>query len=406
MYLKLAWRNIWRNKRRTLITLSSILFAVVCALFIESIERGSHDLTVENMTRFHTGYLQVQDFRFEDEPSLDNSFYYDPEFFGSIEENAEGIEFTVPRIDGFMLAAGEELTRPAMVLGILPGREQRLNGLVDRLVEGRFFNEGESTAVVSQGLASRLNVAVGDTLVLLGQGRFGMSAAGKYYISGIVKLPLREMDNQTIYLSLSEAQWLLSAEGYITSLLITPESAARVNLLAEAFSQIFEGTEYRVLTWREMMPELIEALEFDKAGTRMFMAILYVVIGFGIFGTILTMTLERLREFGILLSVGMKRMKLAAVVFIETLLISILGVLSGFGLGLFLIIYFNINPITIGGDGAEYMLDMGFDPILPTAIAPDIFFYQGSVVFLITLVISLYPSFKILRLNILEAAKK
>ncbi len=406
MYLKLAWRNIWRNKRRTLITVSSILFAVVCALFIESIERGSHDLTVENMTRFHTGYLQVQDFRFQDEPSLDNAFYYDPDLFDSIEQNTEGIEFTVPRIDGFMLAAGEELTRPAMVLGIIPEREDRLNSLEGRLIEGRFFNDGENSAVVSRGLANRLNVAAGDTLVLLGQGRFGMSAAGKYFISGIVQLPLREMDNQTVYLSLSEAQWLLSAEGYITSLLITPETAGQVSVIAETLRNTFEGTEYRVLTWRDMMPELIEALEFDKAGTRMFMAILYVVIGFGIFGTILTMTLERLREFGILLSVGMKRIKLATVVFIETLLISILGVLSGFGLGLLLIVYFHINPITIGGDGAEYMQDMGFDPILPTAIAPDIFFYQGSVVFLITLVISLYPSFKILRLNILEAAKK
>lgn len=405
MYVKLAWRNIWRNKRRTLITMSSIMFAVVFALFIESLERGAHNLMVDNMTDFHTGYLQIQDYRYEDEPSLDNAFHFDSAMQEQILGTSENIDFMVPRIETFMLAAGVEQTRGALVLGIEPSAEQQLNSLKDRLTEGRFFESDEVAAVLGEELANRLNIGIGDSLALLGQGRFGMTASGLYEITGLVNHPLQEMNNQVVYISLPDAQWMLSAEDRITHLLINPEHISETELLAEKLKAELTNDELRILTWEEMMPELLEALEFDRIQTRFFMLVLYVVIGFGIFGTILTMTLERLREFGILLSVGMKRMKLGAVVFIETFFISILGILSGFGLGLIILLYFSYNPIVLKDDVAEIMLEFGLQPIIPVAISPEIFLWQGLIVFLITTVICFYPTLKIANLDILDAAR-
>ena len=405
MYLKLAWRNIWRNRRRTLITISSIMFAVVFALFLESLERGAHDTMIENMTRFHTGYIQVQDYRFENEPSLDNAFLYSDELSDRI-SGAEQVEYTIPRIETFMLAAGTDITRGAFVLGIDVEREDRLNNLKDRLTEGRFFEPGDETVVVSEGLANRLELTVGDTLALLGQGRFGMTASNLYKISGLIHHPTREMNNQLVYMSLPDAQWLLSAEEHITALLVTPNRTRNVESIAKELPTVLQDDELVVKTWREMIPELVEALEFDQAQTRLMMGILYVVIGFGIFGTILTMTLERLREFGILLSVGMKRVKLAFVVFIETFFITILGVLAGFGLGIFPILYFHYNPIVLGGDMEDLVADWGIEPVMPAAIAPDIFLRQGVIIFILTTLICLYPTIKILTLKILEASKR
>ncbi|MEX0770176.1 MAG: FtsX-like permease family protein [Balneolaceae bacterium] len=406
MYLKLAWRNLWRNHRRTLITVSSIMFAVVCALFLESIERGSHDMLIENMTRFHTGYIQVQDYRYKEEPSLDNSFHFDEAFSERVRETDSRIDLIIPRMEAFMLAAGVEQTRGALVLGINLDAEHRLNELKDRLSEGRFFEPGDGTAVLGAGLAGRLDIAVGDSLVLLGQGRFGMTAAGKFEVAGLMEHPVREMNNQMVYLSLQDAQWLLSAENHITTLLVNPAEPRSAGGVASALQSELKDDEFRVFTWQELIPDLLDAIEFDRASSRFLMLILYVVIGFGIFGTILTMTLERYREFGILLSVGMHRLKLALVVFIETFLISILGLLSGYVLGFFILLYFKVNPIEFSGDGAEVMMDYGMEPILPAAIAPDIFLWQGMIIFLITTVICFYPSLKILRLNIIDAARK
>jgi putative ABC transport system permease protein len=406
MYLKLAWRNIWRNRRRTIITVSSILFAVVCALFIESLERGAHNLMINNMTSFHTGHIQIQDYRYEDEPSLDNAFLYDKELLKEIEQSSGFINFTVPRIEAFMLAAGDELARGAMVLGIDHDAEQKLNSLEERLTEGRFFEDGDGSVVLGSGLAGRLNLSVGDTLALIGQGRFGMTASGLFEVSGLVNHPVRDMNNQLVYISLSDAQWLLSADGYITNLLISPQRLRDTDELAMQLKAGISDNELRVLTWPEMLPDLIEALEFDALQTRFMMGILYVVIGFGIFGTILTMTLERMREFGILLSVGMQRLKLAAVVFLETFMISILGIAAGSGLGYFILLYFYFNPIEIGNDMGEIFEEFGFEPIIPVAIEADIFAWQGFVIFMMSMLICLYPVFKIIRLKILDAARR
>ncbi|MEX2639637.1 MAG: ABC transporter permease [Balneolales bacterium] len=407
MYFILAWRNIWRNKRRTLITVTSIMFAVLLAIFAQSLSEGTYDQMIDNMVRFHTGFIQVQDYRYEDEPSLDNALPYDESFLERVSGLHSDIEYVVPRIETFMLTASEDQTRAAMVLGINAERENLLNELKDRLVEGRFFDPGDETLVLGSGLAGRLDVTVGDTLVLLGQGRFGMTAAGQYRIGGLVDHPITEMNNQIVYLSLPNAQWLLSAEGHITSLLVTPSRVGYTDEVAEALrGNLPNGRNYTVLIWPEMMPELLQGIEFDRAGMYVMLGILYVVIAFGLFGTILTMTLERLREFGVLLSVGMQRTQLSLIVFIETLFISILGVLTGFVISFPIIYYLSLNPIEITGDMADTMLDMGVEPIYQFALTPNIFYNQGLIIFMLALVICLYPAFKIGSLNILEAARK
>lgn len=405
LYLKLAWRNIWRNYRRTLISVTSILFAVVLSLFLVSLSEGSYDHMIDVTARFHTGYLQIRDPLYEDEPSLDNTFRFDEEFGARVETAHPDIESIAPRIETFMLAAGPEQTRGTMVLGIDLDREQQLNRLADRLEWGRFFEPDEDAAVLGEGLARRLNVAVGDTLVLLGQGRFGMTAAALFPITGLIRHPLPEVDNQIVYLPLPAAQWLLSAEGFVSHLLITPSGLREVPEVAEALRNV-AGDGLTVYTWEELMPELLQGIQFDRIQQYLMMGILYVVIGFGLFGTILTMTLERLREFGLLLSIGMKRLQLSGVIFMETLMISLLGVMAGCLIGFPILLWFHHNPIRLGGDLQDIMLEMGFEPILPFALFPEMFLAQAAVIFLLSLLISIYPVLKVRSLNILEASRQ
>lgn len=406
MYLKLAWRNLWRNSRRTMITISSIIFAVVFALMATSVNKGSHNQMIDNMARFSTGFIQVQDSLFKDEPSLDNAIPFDRSFADEIMQADSRIDFLTPRMQTYMLAAGEDITRGAIIIGIDLEKEHRLNQIKDQLVQGVFFEPGGGTVVMGDGLASRLHLSAGDTLVLLGQGRFGMSASGKYVVSGLIRHPITEMNNMLIYISLPDAQWLLSAEGYVTSLLVTPTQVRFSESVAASIREQLSGNSgLRVLSWPELMPELLQAIEFDMAGTYVFTGILYIVIGFGLFGTILTMTLERLREFGLLLSLGMGRLQLASVVFMETVMISSIGVLFGTAIGFLILYYFYLNPIQLTGDAADAILDYGFEPILPFSIAPELFYTQGIIVFVIAMVICIYPLMKIRRLNILEAAR-
>ena len=405
MYLRLAWRNIWRNRRRTLITVSSVMFAVVLSLFLESMSRGSYNHMIDITAQFHTGYLQIQDPLYEEEPSLDNSFYYDEPFKNEILNTDSRILYIAPRIETFMLAAGREIARGALVLGIDLEMEQNLNQLKDRLIEGRFFEPGEEAAVLGAGLANRLNVSVGDSLALIGQGRFGMTASGLFEISGLMDHPLRDMDNQIVYLSLPTSQWLLSAEDHVTTILVTPDDIYNTDGVAESLRNLVEQ-ELRILTWPELMPELLQGIEFDKMQMYLMMGILYVVIGFGLFGTILTMTLERMKEFGLLLSVGMRRFQLNGVIILETLIICFLGVLSGTVVGFPVILYFYYNPIRFDGDIADIMHDMGLEAVMPFHLHPDIFILQASIIFVLAFIISLYPVTQITTMNILEASRR
>ena len=403
MYIKLAWRNLWRNKRRTFITITAIMFAVLAAVLMQSVNRGSYEVMIDRMVSFNTGYIQIQDYRYDNEASLDNSFYYDDELREKVVNADERIDKIVPRIETFMLAANDVSTRGSVVFGVDPDKEHQFNEIKNTLVDGKFFGLGEDAAVLGKGLANRLQLSVGDTLALIGQGRFGMSASGLFEIVGLIEHPIRDMNNKVVYLPLDTAQWLLSAEGYVTKILINPYSERQTDPVAASLKQQLGESELNVYTWPELMPEILELMELDLAVPRLLTVVLYVVIGFGFFGTILTMTMERLREFGVLLSVGMKRINLAAVIFIETVLFSFMGVIAG------LIVAWSIlkliDPITLSGNAAQAVIDLGFDPVIPMSFAPDQFYIQGFYVFLIAMAVFLFPMLKIARLNILDAAR-
>lgn len=405
-YILLAWRNIWRNRRRTLITISAILFAVVISVFIQSLNRGSHETMIDHMARYNTGYMQMQDERYADEPSLDNAFYYDAELLERAMAADARIEIVLPRLETFMLAANGDAARGALVLGIEAEKEHRLNNLMDRKTGGRFFGKTEEAVVIGEGLAARMGLGVGETLALIGQGRFAMSASGLFTIVGTVEHPVREMNDRIVYMPIETAQYLLSAENHVTALLFAPERVRQTDAVAQSLRSVFAGEGLRVLTWPELMPELLDFIRFDMAGAYLMSSILYVVIGFGFFGTVLTMTLERMREFGVLIAIGMKRIRLAAVVFMETLCISMIGVACGLAAALLVLLYFHANPIVLRGDAAEAIIDMGWDPVLPVSFSPDLFYTQGVVVFFIAMAVFLYPLYKIARMNTLEAVRR
>lgn len=146
-----------------------------------------------------------------------------------------------------------------------------------------------------------------------------------------------------------------------------------------------------VMNWEEMTPELVQAIEADNASGMLMLIILYVVIGFGVFGTVMMMTIERTREFGLLIALGMKRSKLLLISTIESIFVSMIGAIAGM-IGAFpIIVYFHLNPIRLSGDLAKAMLAWGLEPIMPVMLDASIFVAQTIVVFIVALVTSFYP---------------
>ena len=403
---KLAWRNLWRSKRRTWITISSALFAVLLALFLESMDRGSQEVMVQNVVRYSTGYAQLQDTLYFDESHIDNAMYCDDECMEKILEDFPNLEYTVPRLESVALAAGDEKTRVGFITGIDYESENRFNNIGERLRDGHFFTGGEDEVVIGTGLARSLNLAVGDSMVVFGQGFQGAMAAGKFVVVGLVQHPVPDLNERIVFMPLHQAQWLFDAYERVNHLKLVPHRLRHHQRVVDAINVHPDYEAYRAFTWEELQPELVQTIEFDQAGTLMFLLILYVIIGFGIFGTVLTMTLEREKEFGVLISVGMQRRKLAQVIFTETLIMNFLGVLFGLILSIPVLLYFYYNPIPLGEGMEDMMAEYGMEAVLRFSLDPQFFYQQAIIVFCISMAIVAYPVIRVFRLDVLKAARK
>lgn len=406
MLLKLAWRNIWRNKRRSLITAASVTFALFFAILMRSMQLGTYDNVYDNVISSSTGYIQVHKKGFWEEQTLEESMALKDSLLQEINQT-EGVESSVPRLQSFSLISTGKDTKGAMVMGIHPTQEIAHFGLDEKLTAGKFFGENDRSVVLTEGLARFFEVRPGDTIVMIGQGYHGVSANAKYPVSGIVKLNSPELNKNLLYLPLQEAQELYGAYGRLTALVIIPQDEDDFeDIAAKLRSELDTANSFEVMTWREMMPELIQAMEADSAGGLIILFILYLVISFGVFGTILMLSAEREPEFGILISIGMGRGKIALTTLMEILILALIGVLVGCLLALPISYYYHYNPISLTGIFSETMLEYGFEPIMPFSIDSSIPLVHSTGMLIITMILSLYAVWKIYQLNPVTAVRK
>jgi ABC-type lipoprotein release transport system permease subunit len=396
----IAWRNLWRNKRRTFITISSIFFGVILSTFQGSMQEGSYSSMINNVVKFYSGYIQIQDKDFWENKTL----YYAFQPGDSLREkiaDTEGITTTCPRLESFALISSGDKTQAVMVVGIEPEMENQVTMLSKWIVTGKYLTAGDRSILLAEELAANLNASVGDSIVLLSQGYYGSNEAARFKVEGILKFPSPELNKKFCYLDLSMAQEFYSADGMVTSLVLMVDDYSEVNHVIKNLRNDLDPA-YSAMSWDEMQPELIQMIRGDRAGGQVMIGILYLIIAFGILGTIIMMIAERKKELAIMVAIGMQKIKLGEILFLETLYIGLIGVLSGIIVSIPIIIIMIHNPIPLTGETAKVMLDMGFEPLMYFTGSPKIFITQFVVVFSITVLVSLYPLISAIRLNVIR----
>ncbi|MCK4919872.1 MAG: ABC transporter permease [Bacteroidales bacterium] len=396
----MAWRNLWRNKRRTLITVASIFFGVLMSTVMSSMQEGSYSNMIDNVVKFYSGYIQIHEEEYWENKTLYYSFEANEELYTKI-ESVEGITSYTPRLESFALASSEDITQPVLVMGVDPEKENNLTGLKKRVVEGEYFGENHNSILLASKLAENLGVEINDSIALLGQGYYGNTAAALFVVRGILNFPNPELNKRYAYLDLKDAQHYYSCEDKLTSLNIMVNDYSMVQPVIEEL-ELKLDKPYSAMSWDEMQPELVQMVESDRAGGIIMKAILFMIIGFGILGTIMMMISERRKELGLMVAVGMQKYKLATILFFETVYMGIVGVISGIIASIPIIIYFLHNPAPITGDAGQIMIDMGIEPLLMFAASPGVFLQQVLIVFLITLFISIYPLISVSKLNVIK----
>ena len=395
--LKLAWRNIWRNRGRSIITIAATMFCVIFAVVLRSFQVGVWEHMVDDIVANNFGYLQIHQKGFWGEQSLDLSMDYAALPMDEWTQ-VEGVRSVVRRLESFSLVSTELSNRGSLVLGIEPENELPGLQLQDQIVEGQVFAPGSDQVVVSEGLAEFLKVSVGDSLMFLSQGYRGASAYGQFMVSGIAKISNPELNKQLVLMPLQTAQWMYNGMGLLTTAVVDLEPGADHKEVKAQLLPLM-GEELELLEWEELFPELIQTIEADMAGGQIFITILYFIISFVLLGTVIMMVSEREREFGILVSIGMRKTKLALVTVLENLMLTLGGAFVGMAVVKPVQFYFKYNPIDLSGQMKEAIEQFDFEPKLYTTTSFIINLNHGAIVFVIGVLVSIYAVWKIMKLE-------
>lgn len=404
--MKMAWRNIWRNPRRTILTISAIVFACILLVFMLSFQFGSYEAMINSSVTIHAGHLQVQAKGYNEKRTL-RLAVPNPQAIGNILDQIREIKAYTFRAETFSLVSSRKRTYGVAVIGIDPVREARVSTLKKSVKQGRYFSpDDENKTLVGELLASNLKVGAGDELTILGQGRDGSIAATIVIVKGIVRSGLDELDRSSLYIPLKTFQDVYSMEGGVTQVVAICETLREVSCakrkVQNAIARLGNSTPLVVLDWQELVPGLKQGIEIDLVSGIIFYFILILVVAFSILNTFLMAIFERTREFGVLMAIGTSPERLTWLLLIESTSMTVMGIAIGVFLGSMISLYFQAHGIDISGS-SEILAQFGISGRIYPRLSLLSALSGPCVVLIITFLSALYPALKIKRLRPVEA---
>ena len=403
--LRLAWRNIWRQPRRTWLTTGAMVFSNVLLVFLISIQLGSYRMMIDNTLAPLTGHLQVQYEGYKDDQQIRQVV---PAVRGVAADMREalGLETVAARGEAFALASSEERTYGVQIIGVEPEFEPRVSTLPGLVVEGRYLDDvAAPEIVVGAVLARNLKAGLGDELTILGSGRDGSFAAAIVNIVGIFDSGMVELDRSFAEVPLDFFQDTFAMEDAGHNVVINaPDLFAVATVQQQAEGLIPAGEDLVLYHWDDLQPGLQQAIQADLASAWFMYGVLVILVAFSVLNTQLMSVLERTREFGIVLSLGLTAGRLGRLVMLETTMIGLLGLALGVFLGSLVTYWFAVNGFTYPG-----LDEMAVQFNLPDRIYPDLnaisLLVGPGIVFVASLMAAVYPAARLHWLHPVQAMR-
>lgn len=367
---RLALRNLWRNRRRTLLTLAAMVASLSLLILALGVFSGMFADMLATATEQYSGHIVISRAGYQDQRDLYLTFPQD-ELPPARLLAHPGVRGASPRLRGFGLSAFGDHTRPMELLGVLPARERQVTRLAEVLTAGRFLAPDDTEGVViGRGLAERLRVKVGQRILFVTQAADGSIGNDLMTVRGIFATGDSATDNGLGLVPLSWLQQLLVLPGRLHEIALTVDKPlAAASLAAELQRQLPD--DLRALDWGRLLPEMAEVVASYDASTLILSLILYAAAGLGIVNTLYMSVLERTREFGLLLAMGLKPGQIRLLVLLESGLLGVISVVVGSLLGLAMSLWMKwvgidlsgvLSPVTYAGGTILPRLHAELDP--------------------------------------------
>ena len=401
--LRLAWRNLWRHKRRTWLTSSAIAFAATLLVFMISLQLGAYDMFIDVSLRVFTGQMQVQREGYKEKPQMRSTVPNAAALAVQLRKTT-GLDAVAVRAQGFALASSSVRSYGVPVIGVEPDFEPRVSTLPHLIKQGRYLSAANAQeAVLGAALARNLKIGAGGELTLLGSGKDGSIAATVVPVVGIFESGNPELDRHLVQLPLKTFQEVFSMGEDAHAIVVSGPGYETIPATKAAVAaRLVPASGLVVLDWEQLIPGLKQLIQTDMVQNWITYIALILIVTLSIMNTFLMSVLERTREFGIMLALGVSPRQIGAVVLLESLFLTLLGLAIGIALGGGITVWLHFEGFTFPGM-KEIYAQYGLPGVIHPKLSFASFTLGPGVILAFTMLAALYPALRIRKLQPVEA---
>lgn len=410
MLLALAWRNLWRNSRRSLIILVSVIVGLVAIILYDSLSVGMIRQMLDNQIGSHVAHIQIHRRGFRDNPIVQN-FLPGGTAVEKVLKATPGIRAFSRRIITYGILSSPYASSGVSLVGINPEEEAQVTKIRSSLLEGHYLSGKPHEIVIGQKLAEKLDVGLGDKVVAMASALSGSIGSDVFRVVGIFQTFSSEFDKSYTYIPMESASNMIELGGRVSEVAVIVTDLQQLERVKQALLSGLRGesaggaeSPYEVFTFRDLLPLLVMQMDLYQETVFIFYAIIGLAMIFGIVNTMLMSVFERIQEFGVLMAVGMKAGRLFLLVILEAFLLGLLGSAIGFLLGYLIYIPLSSTGVDLRMF-SEGLHSLGVGAIIYPVLTPQGIISALLIIPLISVLGALYPAIKAVRLQPVEAIR-
>ena len=403
----LAWRNVWRNRRRSFITMFAIIFAVFIIGVSRSLQYGTYDAMESSAVQLFSGDIQIQGKHFQQEQTLNESFAESLIDREALHRRHPEITASAARLTAFGLVSSDSSSAGAVIVGIEPEREAEVSRFSTRIFAGEsLIGAGRNEILLGDIFAANLQVSPGDSVIILTQGYRNELGADTYRVRGLLRSGSRDLDRTLLVMRLADARELFAMHGRLTQLVLRTNDFRRAHDYAAQIAAGLPQDELDILAWQQLLPELEQLIMWDNVSGMIFLFFLVLVVGFEILNTTLMSIVERMREFGVLQAIGVKPAQIGGMITLESFFKIMISLAIGLSLLAALVYSMQGQPIQLTKEMEEAIKAWGFSIDIYFSTRLRVFFEPLFSIAVISLLSIIWPIYMTLRLRPVEAMHK
>ncbi|MFT4978155.1 MAG: putative ABC transport system permease protein [Myxococcota bacterium] len=402
----IAWRNLLRQRRRTLLTASAMATGVALCMAMIALSDGIYAQLFDVMVTQKLGHVQLHH---PDYPGRRQMYDTIDASLLDQTRQIDGIEGGTARLIGYGLLGSEETSSGAQLTGVVPQNEDAVNGIIGRVTEGRFISDDPAMELaIGTGLAKTLRAAVGDELVVISQAADGSMANDLVTVVGLVETGDLSIDRAGAYTHLSDLQELLALEGKAHEVFLVGSDARDSDALAETVRAAVGSDALLVQSWSQASPATAQLMGMQDVGALVMLGVVFGVAALGVLNTMLMSVFERTRELGLMQALGLQPRHVMGLVLRESLLLGLLSCAIGGAIGgvldTLLVVYgFDMSGGT--GTGFDYQ-GASISPVIYGVVRPEGIVLTLGSVFIVSMLAAVWPALRAARLRPVDAMRQ